>query len=160
MKIEDNTVVAMHYKLTDTQGNQIDSSEGGQPLHFLQGHQNIIPGLEREMTGKEKGNKFQVTVNPEDAYGTRNEQLVQDVPKTNFPNPEEVQIGMQFRADTPNGPMILEVKEIQEENVIVDGNHPLAGQTLNFDVEIVDVRAATNEEIEHRHVHGPGGHQH
>lgn len=156
MKISKDTVVSMHYTLTDNNGTTLDSSEGREPLTYLQGHQNIIPGLESEMEGKEVGAKFIAKIPPSEAYGELNQDLIQKVPKSNFPNPEELQPGMQFQTQTEMGPMVLTVKEIADSEVTVDGNHPLAGVELNFEVEITNVRAATQDEISHGHVHGEG----
>lgn len=153
MKITTNTVVSMHYTLTNDDGTQLDSSRGKEPLVFLQGYQNIIPGLEKEMEGKEKGETFTATISPEMAYGERVDQLVQALPKSNFPDPNNLQVGMQFQASSEAGPLNLTVVEVKDDTVTVDGNHPLAGVTLNFDVEVMDVRAATEEEIAHKHVH-------
>lgn len=156
MKISKDTVVSMHYTLTNNEGTTLDSSQGKAPLTYLQGHRNIIPGLESEMEGKEVGAKFTAKIPPAMAYGELNQDLIQKVPKTNFPNPEELQAGMQFQTQTEAGPMILTVKEVADAEVTVDGNHPLAGVELNFDVEITEVRAATEDEISHGHVHGEG----
>lgn len=153
-------VVSMHYTLTDNDGNTLDTSSGKDPLVYLQGHQNIIPGLETQMEGKEVGAKFTATVDPANGYGELNPALVQDVPKTNFPDSEQIAPGMQFQTMTEQGPIVLTVKEVKEESVTVDGNHPLAGVTLNFEVEVMEVRNASEEEIAHGHVHGPGGHHH
>ena len=160
MKITKDTVVSMRYKLTDNDGNTLDSSEGRDPLVYLQGHQNIIPGRESQMEGKVVGDKFQATIEPEQGYGELNPGLVQQVPKSNFPDPDQIEVGMQFQTMTEQGPLVLTVKELHEDAVTVDGNHPLAGVTLNFDVEVTDIRVASEEEISHGHVHGPGGHQH
>jgi FKBP-type peptidyl-prolyl cis-trans isomerase SlyD len=160
MKIAKDAVVSMHYKLTDNDGNVLDSSEGSDPLVYLQGHRNIIPGLETQMKGKAVGDKFTAKVDPSQGYGEVNPALVQQVPKTNFPDPDQIQIGMQFQTMTEQGPIVLTVKELHDDAVTVDGNHPLAGVALNFDVEITDIRAASEEEIAHGHVHGPGGDQH
>ena len=149
MKIAKDTVVSIHYTLTDDDGKQLDSSEGKSPLVFLQGHQNIIPGLESELEGKEKGNKLIAKIAPAQAYGEHSPQLIQKVPKTNFPNPEEIAVGMQFQTMSEAGPVILTVTGLEAEEVTVDGNHPLAGVTLNFDVEVVEVREASEEEISH-----------
>lgn len=159
-KIAKDTVVSMHYTLTDNDGNTLDSSAGKDPLVYLQGHQNIIPGLESQMEGKEVGAKFTATVQPAQGYGELNPSLVQDVPKSNFPDPDQIAEGMQFQTMTEQGPIVLTVKEVKVDTVTVDGNHPLAGVTLNFAVEVMEIRLASSEEIEHGHVHGPGGHHH
>ncbi|HMN67148.1 MAG TPA: peptidylprolyl isomerase [Bdellovibrionales bacterium] len=160
MNIADQTVVSMHYTLKDDQGQVLDSSAGGEPLVYLHGASNIVPGLEEALTGKTKGDKLNVTVPPEKAYGQRDERMVQTVPKTQFPNPERLKQGMQFQVRTDHGPMILTVVEIKPDGVVVDGNPELAGRTLHFEVEITDVRKATDEELQHGHAHGPGGHHH
>jgi len=153
-------VVSIHYTVKGADGEVIDSSEGRDPLVYLHGAQNIVPGLERALEGKAAGDDLAVTVAPEEAYGQLNESLIQPVPKAQFPEGVEPQIGMQFQAQSEAGPRLVRVVEIAEETVTLDGNHPLAGQTLNFDVSVVDVRDATPEELQHGHVHGPGGHQH
>jgi FKBP-type peptidyl-prolyl cis-trans isomerase SlyD len=160
MKIEKDTVVSIHYTLTDNDGNQLDSSNEQGPLVYLQGHQNIIPGLEKELEGKVTGDKLTAQVAPADAYGEINSELVQEVPRTQFQEPENLQVGMQFQVETEAGPMLLAVTALTDDTVTVDGNHPLAGVTLNFDVEVVEVRAASEEEVAHGHVHGQGGVQH
>jgi len=160
MHIAQNSVVAMHYKLTDDDGKTIDSSEGRDPLHYLHGAGNIVPGLEKEMSGKKAGDKFEVKVSPEEGYGIRRDEMVQEIPKTAFKAEGELEIGMRFQAQTPNGAQIFEITKIEGETITVDGNHPLAGQSLNFAIEVTEVREATQEEIEHGHVHGPGGHHH
>ncbi len=160
MIIAEKTVVAMHYKLTDDAGKTIDSSEGRDPLHYLHGAGNIVPGLEKELTGKQAGDKFEVKVAPEEGYGLRKEEMVQQVPKTAFSADGEITIGMRFQAQTPAGAQIFQITKIEGDTVTVDGNHPLAGQTLNFAIEVTEVREASQEEVEHGHVHGPGGHHH
>lgn len=160
MKISEESVVSMHYTLKNDAGDILDSSSGGEPLVYLHGAGNIIPGLESALTGKGKGDKLDVTVAPADAYGERDERLVQRIPKDQFPDPNRIQAGMRFQINGPNGPMILTVMEVTGTEVVVDGNPELAGQTLHFAVEITDVRKATQEELDHGHVHGPGGHHH
>lgn len=158
MTIAQNSVVAIHYTVTDSTGNQLDSSAGGEPLVMLFGHGALIPGLEQALAGKSQGDKFTSTIAPADAYGERHDQLVQAVPKSMFDG-MEVAVGMRFRASGPDGrdqPVII--LEVSEEEVVVDGNHPLAGIELNFDVEVVLVRDATAEELAHGHVHGIDGH--
>lgn len=160
MVIAKDQVVAINYTLKNDKGETIDSSEGRGPLVYLHGHGNIIPGLESELEGKTKGTKLQVSVSPEEAYGVRNEQMVQAVPKSQFDGIDNLSVGMQFQLDTPQGPMVVTAIEVRDEEVVLDGNHPLAGETLHFDVEVHEVRAGTDEEISHGHVHGEGGHQH
>lgn len=160
MQISANKVVAIDYTLTDDQGSVIDSSEGRGPLAYLQGHGNIIPGLENALEGKAVGDAMKVTVAPADGYGERDDSLTQAVPRNMFENADEIQVGMQFQTSSEQGMHIVTVTEIDPENVTVDANHPLAGQTLNFDVTIVEVRDASEEELAHGHVHGPEGHEH
>jgi FKBP-type peptidyl-prolyl cis-trans isomerase SlyD len=160
MQISADKVVSIDYTLTNSEGAVIDSSEGRGPLAYLQGHSNIIPGLESALEGKSAGDALQVTVEPKDGYGERDDNLTQAVPRQMFENAEEIQIGMQFQTMTEQGPHIVTVVGVDEENVTVDANHPLAGQTLNFDVKVVEVRDASAEEVEHGHVHDPEGHEH
>ena len=162
MQISENSVVSIHYTLTNKTGETIDSSiERGEPLAYLHGAGNIIPGLENALVGKAAGDKLDVTVTPEEGYGERHEQLIQQVPKTAFEgNEENLQPGMQFQAQTEAGPRIFTITAVEGEEVTVDGNHPLAGQRLNFQVKIVAIRDASQEEVAHGHVHGEGGHHH
>ncbi|HRJ28122.1 MAG TPA: peptidylprolyl isomerase [Cyclobacteriaceae bacterium] len=159
MQIAKNTVVSIHYTLRDDQGNVLDSSEGKDPLLYIQGIGNLIPGMEEGLEGKLKGDKLDIKVTPEKGYGTRNDSLIQKVPRTAFGD-QEVRPGMQFQAQTSNGAQIVTITEVGLESVTVDGNHPLAGVGLNFAVEVMDVRQATEDELSHGHVHGPGGHHH
>jgi len=152
--IGDNLVVSMHYKLTDNDGNVLDSSEGAEPLTYLHGSGNIIPGLEKELLGKVEGDSQQVKVEPAEGYGEINPELIQTVDKAAFQGVESVEVGMSFEAQASDGSVQhIVVKSIEGEVVTIDANHPLAGVTLNFDVEIVSVREATEEEIDHGHVH-------
>lgn len=152
--IGDNLVVSMHYKLTDATGQLLDSSEGSDPLNYLHGSGNIIPGLERALVGKVEGDSLQVQVEPGDAYGESNPELVQVVDRAAFQGVESVEVGMAFEARGPDGAaQRIVVAAIDGDQITVDANHPLAGQQLNFDVEVVGVREATAEEIEHGHVH-------
>jgi FKBP-type peptidyl-prolyl cis-trans isomerase SlyD len=160
MQISANKVVSIDYKLTNNEGSVIDSSEGRGPLAYLQGHNNIIPGLENALEGKSVGDNLNVTVEPKEGYGERDDSLTQAVPRKMFENADEIQVGMQFQTQTEQGPHIVTVIAVDDENVTVDANHPLAGQTLNFDVSVVDVRDASAEEMEHGHVHGPDDHDH
>ncbi|HEY0974706.1 MAG TPA: peptidylprolyl isomerase [Solimonas sp.] len=160
MEIADQRVVLMHYTLTNDRGEVLDSSRGHEPLAFLQGAGNIIPGLEKALVGKRAGDKLQVKVAPADGYGERRDDMVQQVPRRAFQGVKDIQPGMSFHAQGSHGPMQVTVTRVAGDMVTVDGNHPLAGETLNFDVEITDVREATAEEMSHGHVHGPGGHHH
>lgn len=154
MKIAANSVVAIDYTLTDDSKTQLDSSAGGEPLRYLHGARNIIPGLENALTGKSAGDELQVTVQPEDGYGPVDPELIQDAPLSAFQGVDDVKPGMQFQAQGPDGQSrVITVREVHEDSVSIDGNHPLAGRVLHFAVKIADVRAATAEEIEHGHVH-------
>ena len=160
MQIAADSVVLIHYTLKDDEGKVLDSSEGGDPLAYIQGHGNIVPGLEKALEGKTGGNRIEVTLAPADGYGSRSESLVQRVPKRTLQGSGEIRKGMQFRAQTDEGLRVFTVMAVVGDMVTLDGNHPLADQTLHFDVEVVEVREATAEELEHGHVHGPGGHHH
>jgi FKBP-type peptidyl-prolyl cis-trans isomerase SlyD len=159
MQVAKDKVVQIDYTLTGTNGQVIDTSQGREPLAYLHGAGNIIPGLESELEGKNPGDQVNVQVPPEQAYGPRDERMVQVVPRTSFQGVQQIQPGMQFQANTPGGPRVITVVGVQGDQVTIDANHPLAGQTLNFDVKVVEVRDATQEELTHGHVHGPGGHQ-
>ena len=159
MTVENGKVVSFHYTLTNAQGDVLDQSQE-HPMPYLHGAGNIIPGLEKELAGKKVGDKLTVNVPAAEAYGEYHEQLVNDVPREAFQGVDNIEAGMQFQADTPEGGQVITVKAVNGDLVTVDANHPLAGQDLNFDVEIVEVREATKEESAHGHVHGVGGHHH
>lgn len=156
MTIEDKKVVTLEYKVTDTAGEVIDSSEGTEPLIYLHGAQNIVPGLENALAGKVIGDAFEVTVTAADAYGEFNEDMKQQVPASAFEGVDKVEPGMEFHADTPQGPMPIMVTAVEGDMVTVDANHPLAGKDLIFDVKVTDIREASEDELEHGHIHGPG----
>lgn len=156
MIVAANKVVKMHYSVLDNNKNTIDNSFDGEPLVFIVGTGFLIPGLENALLGKEAGDTFSVTVEPDQGYGERHDDLMQAVPKSMFEG-MEIEVGMQFRATTDAGDQSVMIIEIQDEDVIVDGNHPLSGITLHFDVEVLEVRDATEEELAHGHVHGEGG---
>ena len=160
MQVSDQKVVSIDYTLTDDDGNVLDTSEGNEPLEYLHGAGNIIPGLENAITGKQAGDSLQVSVAPEDGYGEVDEGLQQQVSIESFEEPETLELGMQFQVETDQGDVVVTIIEIGDEVVTIDGNHELAGMTLNFDVTIRNVRDATAEEIEHGHAHGPGGEHH
>ena len=160
MQIADKTVVSIHYTLTNALGETIDSSVGQDPLVYIQGAQNIIPGLENALAGKTVGDALQVTVEPAEGYGEIRDELIQEVDRSAFQGVDDIDVGMQFMAQTPWGEQPVTVVKVEGDQITLDGNHQLAGETLNFDVEIVEVRDATAEEVEHGHVHGPGGHHH
>lgn len=160
MNIEKNRVASIDYTLTNDSGEVLDSSSGREPLAYLHGVGGLIPGLEKELEGKVKGDKLVAIISPDQAYGIRSEELIQEIPLENFQNKEEVQVGAQFQVQNGEHVHIATVKSIGDKAATVDMNHPLADMTLHFDVEVMDVREATSEELEHGHVHGPGGHQH
>jgi FKBP-type peptidyl-prolyl cis-trans isomerase SlyD len=160
MQVANEKVVHIHYTLKNDQGDVLDSSEGGEPLSYLHGADNIIPGLEKALEGHEPGEEVDVRVPAEDAFGERRPELVQSVPRSQFPPEVTPEVNMQFQAQTPAGPQTVTVVDIDEELVTVDANHPLAGAALNFSAKVLDVRDATAEELEHRHAHGPGGQDH
>ncbi|MCB1755485.1 MAG: peptidylprolyl isomerase [Gammaproteobacteria bacterium] len=152
--ISDNLVVSMHYKLTDPNGAVIDSSEGAEPLAYLHGAGNIIPGLEKALTGKVAGDTVSVTVQPEEGYGVVQPELIQSISRAAFQGVDSIEPGMAFEAKGPDGAsQRIIVREVADDTVTVDANHPLAGVVLQFDVEIVDVREASEEEVAHGHVH-------
>jgi len=159
MIISENAVVLFHYTLTDESGNELDSSTGKDPLAYMHGHKNIIPGLEKELDGKTAGDVMIVTIKAAEADGETQDERIQEIPRTSFQT-EEMSVGMRFEAKTPNGPVSVVVTEVNDETVTVDGNHPLAGKDLTFDVRVDSVREASEEELSHGHVHGPGGHNH
>lgn len=153
-------VIGFHYTLKDKDGNVIDSSEGQNPLLFLEGSGQIIPGLESELTGMNSGDKKNVEIKAADAYGEIIEDLRITVQKSQFPDDKEIQVGDQFQvSNEPNAP-IFTVINIEGDDIHIDGNHPLAGHDLFFDVEVTEKRDATQEELDHGHAHGPGGHHH
>lgn len=154
MNIGEKCVVAFHYTLTNSDGETLDTSSGGEPLKYLHGASNIVPGLEKALEGKSAGDKLKVAVKPQDAYGEVNPELVQKVPRAAFDGAPEIKPGMQFQAQGPNGQVqIITVREVAGDEVTVDANHPLAGEVLHFDIAVEDVREATEEEIAHGHVH-------
>ncbi len=160
MQIAERTVASFHYTLTDDAGTVLDSSAGHEPMAYLHGAGNIVPGLEKAMAGRAAGDRFDVVVAPEEGYGTPNDLLVQTVPLEAFQGVDQVEPGMQFTAQTPQGPLSVVVTQVQDGMVTVDGNHPLAGKALHFAIEVVEVRDASLEEVMHGHVHGAGGHHH
>jgi FKBP-type peptidyl-prolyl cis-trans isomerase SlyD len=156
MPIAQNDVVTIHYTLKDDADKVLDSSSGGEPLAYLHGHENIIPGLESELAGKSAGDRLTVRVPAADGYGEYDRALVQKVPRRALKGISDLRVGLRLQA----GHQAVTVTHIAGDMVTLDGNHPLAGQTLNFDVEITAVRPATEEELAHGHVHGDGGHHH
>jgi len=157
MKIGNNMVVSIDYTLKDVNGEIIDTSDGRAPLDYIHGTGSIIQGLESALEGKSAGDELSVTIPPEEAYGLRDDSLAQSVDKKIFETEETLEVGMQFQAPSDQGMMIVTVTEIDGDSVTVDTNHPLAGETLQFDVAVVDVREPTQEELGHGHAHGRGG---
>jgi FKBP-type peptidyl-prolyl cis-trans isomerase SlyD len=156
-----DTVVTFHYTLKDKGGEVLDTSEGSTPLVYLHGYSQIVRGLEDALLGKAAGATFNVTVNPADGYGERREEMVITLPRKQGSLPEEIEVGYIVELVSPEGDELpARVVKLTEDEITVDANHPLAGETLFFDIQLTDVRAATSEEISHGHVHGPGGHQH
>lgn len=160
MQAADQHVVYIHYTLTNDGGEVLDSSQGGDPLAFLFGAGNIIPGLEKALGGKQAGDKLDVRVEAAEAYGDRDDRLIQEVPRSAFQGVSDIRPGMAFTAQSSQGPMRVVVTAVSDDTVTVDGNHPLAGEPLNFAVEVTEVRPATAEELSHGHVHGVGGAHH
>jgi FKBP-type peptidyl-prolyl cis-trans isomerase SlyD len=160
MSISQDQVVSIHYTLRDDAGEVIDRSAEGEPLLYLHGHGNLIPGLERELTGRKTGDRLQVKIAPSDGYGDYDQGLVQRVPRRALKGIADVRVGMRLQAHTAQGPRAVTVTQVSGDLVTLDGNHPLAGKNLNFEVEVAAVRAATEEELAHGHVHGAGSHHH
>lgn len=158
MQIAHNTVVAMHYKLTNPAGEVIDSSEGREPLAYLHGHQNIISGLEKQLKGRSAGDALIAHVPAAEAYGLHDPALVVQASRSQFPPEADLVLGMQFQAQTSTGNTIATVTGINGDDITVDTNHPLAGVDLSFDVQIISVRPASPSEVDHGHVHSHGSH--
>ncbi len=161
MKVEKGSVVGIDYKLHLGDGVVVDASEPNEPLTYLHGEGQIVPGLEQAIEGMHVGDSKKVVVSPGEGYGEHDPRGLQEVPLTAFPQGFAPQKGMQLTAEGPNGEVVpFTVREVKPQSVVIDLNHPLAGQTLHFDVTVRDVRAATAEELEHGHAHGPEGHEH
>lgn len=160
MNITENCVASFNYTLTDSSGKLLDSSEGHGPLSYLHGAGNIIPGLESALEGKTVGDKFSVAVPAAEAYGLRDDGLIQELPVSMFSGVDTIEVGMEFHAETGHGIQSVTVTKVEGDTITIDGNHELAGIDLNFAVEITEVRSATEEEMQHGHAHGAGGHHH
>jgi FKBP-type peptidyl-prolyl cis-trans isomerase SlyD len=158
MQVADNMAVSIHYTLTNDDGEVLDTSIGDEPLVYLHGVGNIIPGLENALHGKVAGDKFNVRIAPEDAYGELMEEMIQVISRDMFEGIDNIEVGMQFNADVSSGSGVVTVVNIEDDDITIDGNHPLAGLALTFDVEVIEVRAATEEEVTHGHIHGAGCH--
>lgn len=154
MNISDNCVVSFHYTLTNNEGQVLDASSDDQPLNYLHGHAGLIPGLERELEGRQAGEEFTATIQPEDAYGLPDPQLVQEVPLEALSQIENLQVGMQLQSQSQDGRVqVLVVEAVGDETATLNANHALAGQVLHFAVKIEGVRAASEEELAHGHAH-------
>jgi len=161
MKVGKDKVVLMHYTLKNDAGDVIDSSDGADPLPFLQGHGNIIPGLESALEGSKVGDKLDVSIKPEEGYGERMKDAIQEIPSSALQGVDEVKVGMQLQSQDKDGnAFLVSVTKIEDDKITVDGNHPLAGQTLHFSVSIESIRKAEAEELSHGHVHADGHHHH
>jgi len=160
MTIKQDSVVTIHYTLKDDAGEVIESSTSTGPVAYLHGHGNLIPGLERQLEGKSAGDSLSIQVSPAEGYGEYDERLVQNVPRRVMEGIPDIKVGMRLHAQTQEGVRTVTVTGVTDDMVTIDGNHPLAGKVLNFDIDVVDVRDATEEELSHGHVHGPGGHSH
>jgi FKBP-type peptidyl-prolyl cis-trans isomerase SlyD len=160
MQIAKNKVVSIDYTLTNAKGEVLDKSSKGQPLQYIQGQGHLIPGLEKVLEGKAAGDAVKAEIAAKDAYGDRDEELMQIIPKDSFAEIPDLRVGMELEAEGDDGVRVITVVGIEDDRVVVDGNHPLAGMDLSFDVKIVGVRDATEDELGHGHVHGPGGHHH
>ena len=160
MKVQAEKYVAINYTLKDDAGNVVDQSEKGKPLGFIYGRSQIIPGLEKALEGMSEDESKKVTVSPHEGYGEVDEELFQEIPKVNFPDADGIEKGQQFQATTPHGPMRFVVHDVKDDAIVVNLNHPLAGQNLHFDVQVALVREATEEELAppvHHHC-GDGSH--
>jgi len=160
MNIEKKKVVSFHYTLSNSKGEQIETSREREPMVYLHGAGNIIRGLEKAMTGKAAGDRFEVTVTPAEAYGERDEKGIQRIPVKHIKQAGRLKVGQPLVLNTQQGQVQVTVVKVGRFNVDVDRNHPLAGQSLTFDVEVTEVRDATDEELAHGHAHGPGGAHH
>jgi len=161
MKIASNKVATLHYTLKDDKGALIESSVGNEPLTYIHGIGNLIPGLESQLEGKQAGDKISVVVKPADAYGEHDAELIEEVDRAEFDDGEDLDVGKEFQYDDEDGNVFhVRIVTLSDTKVTIDGNHPLAGKTLAFEVEVLEVRAASKEELEHGHVHGEHGHHH
>ncbi len=159
-EIKDGQVVELSYVLKNTKGEELDSATNDAPLAYLHGSGQIIPGLEDALLGLKVGDKKSVTIAPENAYGIFDPSLKMKIHSSHFPQEQKIQVGMQFVAEIKGGHVPFVIQKIEDDHVFVDGNHPLAGETLHFDVAVVSIREATKDELSHGHAHGPGGAHH
>ena len=158
MKVAKSKVVTLEFTLKDDQGHVIETSDRTEPIIYLHGYDNLIPGLEKALENRENGDSFTVTIPPEQGYGLRDERLVMVVDKSELGIDEKIEIGMELEAHTEDNMQVFYVTAINGNSVTLDGNHPLSGITLVFSVKVTDIRDATKEEIKHEHVHGDGHH--
>ncbi len=160
MKIAKDKVVALDYTLRNDGGETIDSSSGGEPLAYIHGNGSILPALEAALEGREPGEKFDLRLAAKDGYGERQAELVQVVQRKSLATIGKIKVGTQFHAQVPGGARVMTITAVDKDDITIDGNHPLAGVDLNFNVEVVEVRDASPDELAHGHVHGTGGHHH
>jgi FKBP-type peptidyl-prolyl cis-trans isomerase SlyD len=153
MRVSQNKVITIDYTLKNAQGEVLDTSEGQEPLVYLHGAENIVVGLEKALDGKKVGDELSATVSPEEGYGVRNEELVGAVPREMFESDMDIEVGMGFQAETDQGVQMVTVVAVSDKEVTVDGNHPLAGESLHFDVKVIAIRDASADELEHGHIH-------
>lgn len=158
MQVTKNKVVAVEYILTDDENQVLDQTESGEPLEYLHGIGNLIPGLESQLEDKSIDDQFKISIPPADAYGERDEKLKQSIPRDRFEEPDHLEVGMQFQTPPEEGSQEFTIVDIDNNSIIVDGNHELAGMTLHFDITIKNVRDATEDEIAHGHAHSDGCH--
>ncbi len=156
MQVSEKMAVSIHYTLTNSTGEKLDSTQGEDPMVYLHGAGQIISGLEDVLKGKRVGDKLNTTIAPAEAYGEFREDMIQVVPLTMFEGIDKVEVGMQFHADASHGVNVVTITKIDGDQATVDGNHPMAGQALTFEVEVMDIRSATEDELSHQHIHGKG----
>ena len=160
LTIKKNNVVSIDYTLKNNEGTVIDTSSGRSPLVYMHGSGALIPGMEKSLESKSEGDEFHVSITPAEAYGNRDEDLVHKVNRAELAHLQDLALGMELEVQADDTPLVMTIIELTDELVVLDGNHPMSGQTLNFDIQVRSIREATSEEISHGHVHGPGGHDH
>ncbi len=161
LTIQKNHVVSIDYTLKNDEGKVLDTSSGRDPMTYLHGVGMLIPGMENALEGKSEGDDFSISIAPADAYGDRNDSLLHKVERKELAHLPDLELGMELQVKTNDGsPLVMTIVDLSDETVVLDGNHPLAGMTLNFAIQVRNIREATQEEISHGHVHGPGGHHH
>lgn len=160
MEVAAKRVVSIHYKVTDSQGNPVDATPPDSPMSYLHGAHNVIPGVERALEGKQAGDHVTANIEAAQGYGERNPELMQRIPAKRLKGAGKLQRGMRLRVNTSQGERQVTIVKVGRFTVDIDGNHPLAGLDLIFEIDVADVREATDEELQHGHAHGPGGHHH